>query len=160
MSGIQKLILVGHLGRDVEMRYTQSGMAIANFSVAVTEKSKGEDRTEWFNCTAFDKLAEICGQYLSKGSMVYVEGKIQTRKWEDKDGGKRESRDVLVNVMQILGGNGPNRAAGERSGARQGAGSGARPRPTPQERYERREEQAKHENRGVHPNEMDQDIPF
>ena len=105
---INKAILVGNLGRDPEIRYTPSGMAVANFSVATTEKWKdknsGEmkEQTEWHRIVAFGKLGEICGEYLSKGSQVYVEGRIQTRQWE-KDGVTRYTTEVVARDMKMLG---------------------------------------------------------
>lgn len=108
MVGVNKVILVGNLGKDPEVKYTPSGTAIANFSIATAESWKGKDgekqeRTEWHNVVAFGKLAEICGEYLHKGKQVYVEGRIQTRQWEDRDGNKRYTTEVVANTMQMLG---------------------------------------------------------
>jgi single-strand DNA-binding protein len=106
---INKAILVGNLGQDPEIRYTNSGTAVANFSIATTErwkdKNTGEmqDKTEWHKIVAWGKLGEICGEYLSKGRQVYIEGKIQTRQWEDKDGNKRYSTEIVANEMKMLG---------------------------------------------------------
>ena len=106
---INKAILVGNLGRDPEIRYTASGMAVANFSIATTErwkdKSTGEmqDKTEWHKIVAWGKLGEICGEYLSKGRQVYIEGRIQTREWQDKDGNKRYTTEIVANEMKMLG---------------------------------------------------------
>lgn len=161
MSDINQCVFTGRLGRDVESRFLTNGSPVCNFSIAVSSFSKGKEYTTWVKCCAFDAIAESCGKLLSKGSQVGVVGRLQTRDYENKDGDKKEVTELVLTAFpSLLGGNGPNRAAGERSGARQGEGSGARPKPTPQERYDRREEQAKHENRGVHPNEMDQSIPF
>jgi single-strand DNA-binding protein len=108
MASVNKAILVGNLGKDPEMRYTQDGKAVANFSIATTDKWKdkatGENRekTEWHRIVAFGRLGEICGEYLSKGKQVYVEGKIQTRSWE-KDGITRYTTEVVANTMQMLG---------------------------------------------------------
>ncbi len=108
--GINKAIIVGHLGRDPEVRYSANGSAIANVSVATTEawkdKNTGEkqERTEWHRVVFFGRLAEIAGEYLKKGSQVYVEGRIQTRKWEDKDGNDRYTTEIVANEMQMLGG--------------------------------------------------------
>ncbi|MBI9081613.1 MAG: single-stranded DNA-binding protein [Pseudodesulfovibrio sp.] len=109
MAGLNKVMLIGHLGRDPEVRYTQAGLAIANISLATTEKFKGEDRTEWHRLVVFDKLAEICSQYLKKGSQVYFEGRIQTKEYE-KDGIKRWSTEIVVNQMVMLGGKGESNA--------------------------------------------------
>lgn len=107
MAGVNKVILVGNLGRDPEVRYTKSGQAVASFSIATSEKWTGKDgnreeRTEWHRITAWGKLGEICGEYLSKGKQVYIEGKLQTREWEDKDGNKRQTTEVVANNMVML----------------------------------------------------------
>ena len=109
MAGINKVILVGNLGNDPELRYTPSGSAVANFSIATSEewkdKNTGEkqSRTEWHRIVAFGRLGEICGEYLHKGKQVYVEGRLQTRSWEDRDGNKRYTTEVLAREMQMLG---------------------------------------------------------
>ena len=108
MAGVNKVILVGHLGRDPELRYTQSGQAVANFSLATTEsygKRDGgrEERTEWHRIVAWGRLAEICAEYLSKGRQVYIEGRIQTREWEDREGEKRRTTEIVARDMQMLG---------------------------------------------------------
>lgn len=102
---------IGRLGKDPETRYTQAGDAVCNFSVAVDESYKGKDgqkvdKTEWINCVAWRKLGEICGQYLTKGSLVAVSGKMQTRKWQDKDGQDRYTTEILLDEMRMLGGKG------------------------------------------------------
>ena len=108
--GVNKVILVGNLGNDPEMKYTASGVAIANISVATTDswndKQTGEKvtKTEWHRVVAFQRLAEIMGEYLKKGSQVYIEGKLQTRKWQDQNGQDRYSTEVVANDMQMLGG--------------------------------------------------------
>lgn len=103
MAGLAKMILIGHLGRDPEMKYTDAGLAIATFSVAVSEKVKNEDKTQWFKIIAFGKLGEICGEYLTKGKQVYVEGRFQMSEWETKSGEKRFTAEVIANSMQMLG---------------------------------------------------------
>ncbi len=109
MAGINKAIIVGRLGRDPEVRYTPSGVAVANFSVATSEewkdKESGEkkERTEWHRVVAFGRLGEICGEYLSKGKQVYIEGRIQTRDWEDQNGVKRYTTEIVASQMQMLG---------------------------------------------------------
>ncbi len=108
-NGLNKAILIGNLGKDPELRYTPSGVAMATFSIATSETWTGkegekETRTEWHRIVAFRKLAEICGEYLSKGKQVYIEGRIQTREWEDKDGNKRYTTEILANQMLMLGG--------------------------------------------------------
>ena len=110
MAGINKVILIGNLGNDPEVRYTPSGDAVANFSIATSEewkdKNTGEkkERTEWHRIVAWRRLGEICGEYLSKGRQVYVEGRIQTNAWEDKEGNKRYTTEILANTVQFLGG--------------------------------------------------------
>jgi len=106
---INKAIIVGRLGNDPEVRYTQSGTAIANFNVATTERWKDKDgqmqeQTEWHKCSAFAKLAEICGEYLHKGSLIYCEGRIQTRSWDDKDGNKKYTTEIILKEMKMLDG--------------------------------------------------------
>lgn len=103
MAGLCKATLIGHLGRDPEVRYTPEGLAVANFSVAATEKVKGENRTQWFRITAFGKLGEICGEFLSKGKQVYIEGRLQTSEWEDREGNKRFTVEIIASQMQMLG---------------------------------------------------------
>ena len=126
MAGINKVIIVGNLGRDPEVRYTPSGTAVANFSVATSDewkdKSTGEkkERTEWHRIVAWDKLGEICGKYLSKGRQVYVEGRLQTRSYDDKDGVKRYSTEIIASDVQFLGG---SRDASD-SGRSGGSGGG------------------------------------
>lgn len=108
--GINKVILIGNLGRDPEMRYTQSQQAVANLSVATsdswTDRNTNErrERTEWHRVVCFQRLAEICGEYLHKGSKVYIEGYLQTRSWEGQDGQKRYSTEVVARDMQMLDG--------------------------------------------------------
>lgn len=125
MRGVNKVILVGNLGRDAETRYTPGGTAICSFSVATTEswkdKQTGEkqERTEWSRIETFGKLAEICGEYLKKGSQVYIEGKLRTDEYE-KDGVKKWSTKIIADEMQMLGG---------KEGGGEGSGGG----------YERRE---------------------
>ncbi len=104
---INKAILIGNLGADPEVRYTQSGSAVANFNIATKEKWKGQDgemqeQTEWHRIVAFARLGEICGEYLSKGSKVYIEGRIQTRQWQDKDGNKRYTTEIVARDMKML----------------------------------------------------------
>ena len=105
---VNKVILVGRLGRDPEMRYTASGTPVANFSVATDEvwgrEGERQTRTEWHNIVVWSRLAEICNQYLSKGRLVYIEGRIQTRDWEDRDGNKRRTTEVVALDMKMLGG--------------------------------------------------------
>ncbi len=107
--GVNKVILVGHLGKDPEVRYAPSGQAIANVTIATSDswkdKNTGEkqERTEWHRVVFFSRLAEIVGEYLKKGSQVYIEGRIQTRKWQDKEGNDRYTTEIVANEMQMLG---------------------------------------------------------
>ena len=108
MAGVNKVILVGNLGKDPEIRYTPGGVAVANFTLATSEnwtskEGKKETKTEWHRIVSFGRLAEICGEYLNKGKQVYIEGKIQTRQWEDKDGNKRYTTEIVANTLQMLG---------------------------------------------------------
>lgn len=109
-GSVNKVILIGNLGADPEIKYTNSGGQIANLRVATTEswkdKNSGEaqEKTEWHRVSVFGKLAEICGQYLAKGSKVYLEGRIQTRKWQDDTGADRYSTEIVADQMQMLGG--------------------------------------------------------
>lgn len=115
---INKVILIGNLGADPELRYTQSGTAVASFRVATTERWKGQDgqmqeQTEWHSCNAWGKLAEICGKYLQRGSKVYVEGSINTRKWQDKSGNDRYSTEIKVREMKMLDSKGSGGGRGD-----------------------------------------------
>ena len=110
--GVNKAIIVGNLGRDPEVRYTANGNAIANITVATTEswkdKQSGErqEKTEWHRVVFFGRLAEIAGEYLKKGAQVYIEGRLQTRKWEDKSGQERYTTEIVASDMQMLGSRG------------------------------------------------------
>ncbi|ADQ85573.1 MULTISPECIES: single-stranded DNA-binding protein [Methylovorus] len=108
MASVNKVILVGNLGRDPEMRYMPSGDALASFSIATTDTWKDkngqkQERTEWHRISMFGKQAEIAGEYLKKGSSVYIEGRLQTRKWQDKEGNERQTTEVVADRMQMLG---------------------------------------------------------
>ena len=119
MRGINKVILVGKLGADPETRAMPSGMAVANIRVATSEtwkdKQSGEnkEKTEWHNVSMFGRLGEIAGEYLKKGSKVYLEGKLQTRKWQDKQGNDRYTTEIIASEMQMLDGKGGQRASAE-----------------------------------------------
>jgi single-strand DNA-binding protein len=116
--GINKVILVGNLGNDPDVRYTAGGAAVSNISVATSEtwkdKESGEqqEKTEWHKVVFFGRLAEIVAEYLKKGSQVYVEGRLQTRKWQDKEGKDRYSTEIVANEMQMLGGRSGGGGAG------------------------------------------------
>jgi len=126
---VNKVILVGRLGADPEVRYSGGGTAVTNFRLATDRKytnKQGEkvDETEWHRCVAFGRTGEVCGEYLHKGSLIYVEGRIRTREWQDKDGNKRWSTDILVEQMRMLGSKGERPAS---SSASSNASSGDDP---------------------------------
>lgn len=115
--GVNKVILVGNLGSDPEVRNMPNGNAVANMSLATSESWKDQqgqvqERTEWHRLTMYRRLAEIAGEYLRKGSQIYVEGKLQTRKWQDSDGNDRYTTDIVVDQMQMLGGRNDNQNGG------------------------------------------------
>ena len=106
--GLNKVMIIGHLGKDPEMRYTPSGRPVTTFTVAVSRSWNSADgerhaETEWFNIVAWGNLAEICKQYLTKGQQVYIEGRLQTRRWDDKEGQKHTSVEIVANEMMMLG---------------------------------------------------------
>jgi len=117
---VNKVILIGNLGKDPEVKYTQGGMAVAKFTVATNERHKDkdgqwQDHTEWHNLVAFQRTAEIVGEYLKKGGKVYIEGSLRTSSWDDKESGQKKYRtEILVNDLVLLGGRGE--AGGENSG--------------------------------------------
>jgi single-strand DNA-binding protein len=121
--GINKVIIVGNLGADPETRYMPSGSAVTNLSVATSEqwkdKQSGEqkERTEWHKIAMFNRLAEIAAEYLRKGSQVYIEGKLRTRKWQDRDGNDRWTTEIIADEMQMLGGRGGGGSAPMSSGS-------------------------------------------
>jgi len=127
MASVNKVILIGNLGKDPEIRTTPQGTSLARFSVATTTNWKDssgarQEKTEWHDVVAWEKLAQICGEYLHKGKMVYVEGSLQTRSWEDQNGQKRYKTEVKANNVVMLSPRGPSRAPGA------AAGAGAAPR--------------------------------
>jgi len=126
---INKVILIGNLGADPEMRYTQNGTPVATFSLATTERRKGQDGqaqelTEWHRIVAWQRLAEICGEYLSKGSKVYIEGRLQTRKWKDNSGNDRYTTEIIAREMKML-------SPRQNDGSGSGYGSVGEPFPEP-----------------------------
>jgi single-strand DNA-binding protein len=132
MRGVNKVILVGNLGADPETRYSSTGTAVTNFRIATSEnwtnKEGGkETRTEWHRIVAFGKLAEICAEYLNKGKQVYVEGRLQSRSWEDKEGNKRWTTEVVANNVVMLG------QLGDQSKGTGGGPDEEPPEPTQQE---------------------------
>ena len=163
MASVNKVILLGNLGRDPEVRYTPSGEAVANYSIATTETWKDkngmrQEKTEWHNIVMYRRLAEIAGEYLKKGSSVYIEGRLQTRKWQDKQGNDRYTTEIIADQLQMLGGRNSN-AAGQTPGQDHGAASPSQPggastddTPPPP----RRKDPAP----GGNFDDMDDDIPF
>ena len=147
--GVNKAIIVGNLGRDPEVRYSASGNAIANVTVATTDSWKDrqsgerQERTEWHRVVFFNRLAEIVAEYLKKGSQVFIEGRIQTRKWEDKDGNERWTTEIVANEMQMLG----SRGGGDMQGG-PAPDSGSSP------------ESSGGGSSGFSDSEFDDDIPF
>jgi single-strand DNA-binding protein len=142
MASVNKVILVGNLGRDPEIRYTPNGGAVCNVSIATSRQRKNKEtgdkteETEWHRVVFYDRLAEIAGEYLKKGRPVYVEGRLQTRKWQDKDGVEKFTTEVIANEMQMLGGRdgagGGERGAG--AGEDSGFGNSGYDRPAPASR--------------------------
>ncbi|MBT8442493.1 MAG: single-stranded DNA-binding protein [Gammaproteobacteria bacterium] len=137
--GVNKVILVGNLGSDPETKYMPSGSALTNLSVATTDswkdKQTGErvEKTEWHRVVMFDRLAEIAGEYLKKGSQVYIEGQLQTRKWQDRDGNDRYTTEIRARDMQMLGGRGGSGGDFAGGGGYQGGGQrAAKPAAAPQ----------------------------
>ncbi len=153
MASINKVILIGNLGADPETRYLPSGDAVTNIRIATTEvwKDKNgakQEHTEWHRIAFFGKLAEIAGEYLKKGSPVYVEGRIRTRKWQDKDGQDRYSTEIVADRMQLLGGRGGGAEAMAREPAAATAGGNGKP------------QQQQQQKKGGAFDQMDDDIPF
>jgi len=132
MAGVNKVILVGNLGRDPELRYTQQGTAVANFSLATSERFKKKDgsrdeRTEWHRIVVWGQTAEFCSQYLSKGRTVYIEGRLQTREWENKEGQKPKTTEIVAQEVQFVG----PREGGSGGGGRPAGAGGASGEPPP-----------------------------
>jgi single-strand DNA-binding protein len=135
--GVNKVILIGNLGSDPEVRYTQGGQAVAHFNIATTDSWAGKDgtrqeRTEWHRIVVWSKLAENCGKYLHKGRQVYIEGRLQTNEWQDKEGNKRHTTEIVANEVQFLGGGGAGGGGGERMPSGGGGGGSEGPPPGPQ----------------------------
>lgn len=155
--GINKVILIGNLGKDPEVRYMPSGAAVANVTLATTENWKdrqsgeNQERTEWHNVVFFNRLAEIAGEYLRKGSQVYVEGSLRTRKWQDKNGQDRYTTEIVASEMQMLGGRGGGASAPYEGG--EGGGGRARSRQSAPADSEKTGREAGFD-------EFDDDIPF
>jgi single-strand DNA-binding protein len=158
--GVNKVILVGNLGADPDTRYMPSGKAVTNIRIATSESWKDkqtgdqQERTEWHSIVMYDKLGEIAAEYLRKGSQVYIEGKLRTRKWQDKEGKDRYTTEVIASEMQMLGGRGGGSGGGSAGGFGGGAGGesrSSRPAAAPAE------DRAPAADEG---GEFDDDIPF
>lgn len=156
MASVNKVILVGNLGRDPEVRYSPDGAAICNLSIATTsqwkDKSSGERReeTEWHRVVLYNRLAEVAGEYLKKGRQVYIEGRLKTRKWQDKDtGADRYSTEVVGDQMQMLGGRGGGEGGGD-----------DQPSSAPAQQRNLRPAAQQPQSTGASLADMDDDIPF
>ena len=150
-KSVNKVILIGNLGKDPEIKYTPSGTAVAKFTLATNERYKDkagewQDRTEWHNIVAWQRLAEIVGEYVKKGSKIYIEGRLQTSSWEDKQSGEKKYRtEVIAQDLVLLGGRGEGEGEGRSSRGASAAASSERP----------------HGEEAAHPAEItDEDIPF
>lgn len=157
---LNKVLLLGNLGRDPEVRYTTSGRAMATFSLATSMRWRDQDgndqeKTEWHRIVAWGRLGEVCGEYLAKGKTVFIEGRIQSREWEDQDGNKRTTVEIIANDMIMLGGPGQGSARdredrAQKSGPAPGADRGKAPR----------EPAKRTEERDYYPPPPEDEIPF
>ncbi len=173
MASVNKVILIGNLGRDPEVRYTPSGSAVCNISLATTrnwkskESGERQEETEWHRVVFYDRLAEIAGEYLKKGRSCYVEGRLKTRKWTDKDGVEKYTTEIIAETMQLLGGREGGGMGGGGGGDEMGGGGGysrdsegggsSRPAPAPRQQAPRQQPAPK-SSTGF--DDMDDDIPF
>jgi single-strand DNA-binding protein len=161
MASVNKVIIIGNLGRDPEVRYTPNGAAVCNVSVATTRTWKNKDsgdkveETEWHRVVFYDRLAEIAGEYLKKGRSVYVEGRLKTRKWQDKDGAEKYTTEIIAEEMKMLGGR-----EGMGGGAEEGGGSGYGDRPAPASRPAGAPTTKPAAKSSTGFDNMDDDIPF
>ena len=159
--GVNKVILLGNLGKDPEVKYTQSGMAVARFSLATTERAKDkegnwQDKTEWHNLVAFGRTAEVAGEYLKKGRTVYIEGALRSSSWDDKETGQKKYKtEVIVNDLVMVGG-GQREGAEGGGGYSGGRGGGAKSANNFDQRTPEHEEAPAHSGGEI----TDEDIPF
>jgi single-strand DNA-binding protein len=172
MASINKVILIGNLGRDPEVRYTPNGSAVCNVSVATTrswkDKNSGDkvEETEWHRVVFYDRLAEIAGEYLKKGRSVYVEGRLKTRKWQDKDGVEKYTTEIVAEEMKMLGGReglGGGEGGADSSfgrGGEEGGGGGGERSARPAQRPAPRQAPAASQKSSTGFDDMDDDIPF
>jgi single-strand DNA-binding protein len=170
MASVNKVIIVGNLGRDPEIRYTPNGSAVCNVGIATTRSWKNKDsgdkaeETEWHRVVFYDKLAEIAGEYLKKGRSVYVEGRLKTRKWQDKDGVEKTTTEIVATDMQMLGsregmGGGSSAAEEDRGSYGEGGGSSSQ-RPAPASRPAASATSRPPAKSSTGFDNMDDDIPF
>ncbi|MBK7000905.1 MAG: single-stranded DNA-binding protein [Rhodoferax sp.] len=165
MASVNKVILVGHLGKDPEIRYLPSGEQVANVSLATSYKHKGKtgemvEETEWHRITFFSRLAEVVGQYLRKGSPVYVEGRIKTRKYTDKDGIEKYATEIIANEMQMLGSRGGAGEASSDTGDYDTAPRRAAPPPRPSSSSTAPASAPTRQAPAPDMSDLDDDIPF
>jgi single-strand DNA-binding protein len=166
MASVNKVIVIGNLGRDPEVRYTPSGSAVCNVSVATTRNWKNKDsgekteETEWHRVVFYDRLAEIAGEYLRKGRPVYVEGRLKTRKWQDKEGRDTYTTEIIAEQMQLLGGREGMGGGGGSSGAGHDDGGDPAPRQAPASRAPAPAPRQPAAKSATGFDDMDDDIPF
>lgn len=166
MASVNKVILVGGLGKDPEVRFMPNGEAVCNFSIATSESWKDksgtkQEKTEWHNIVMYRKLAEIAGEYLKKGAPVYIEGRLQTRKWQTKEGQDRYSTEIIADSMQMLGSKSQS-SGGESGGGYDGQQQGNQQSQAPQSRPQQTSAPAQSNSApaGGGYDEFEQDIPF
>ena len=164
--GVNKVILVGNLGQDPEVRYMPNGNAVANITVATSESWKDQqgqvqERTEWHRCVLYKRLAEIVGEYLKKGAKVYLEGRLQTREWQDQQGQKRYTTEIIVNELQMLDGrSGGGNMGGGQSQPQGGQGNWGRPQPAANGNQASSQQNQPTAQYNEPPMDFDDDIPF
>ncbi|HZP23729.1 MAG TPA: single-stranded DNA-binding protein [Terriglobales bacterium] len=166
MASVNKVILIGNLGKDPEVKYTPSGMAVARFSIATNERVKDKDgnwgdRTEWHNIVLFDRKAEVAGEYLKKGRTVYIEGSIRTNSWDDKETGQKKYRTEIIGNQMVLLGGGPREGgdSGEAGGGGYSRGRAASGKSSSFEQHAPEHESQAPVSSGA-PEITDEDIPF
>ena len=167
MASVNKVILIGNLGRDPEVRYTPNGSAVCNLRLATTRNWKNRDsgerveETEWHSVVLYDRQAEVAGEYLKKGRPVYIEGRLKTRKWQDKDGNDRYTTEIVAETMQLLGGReGGGMGGGGGMGDDEHGGGAPAPRSAPPQRSAPRSAPAAQPKSATGFDDMDDDIPF
>ena len=165
MASVNKVIIIGNLGRDPEVRYTPSGAAVCNVSVATTrnwknrESGEKQEETEWHRVVFYDRLAEIAGEYLKKGRPVYVEGRLKTRKWQDKEGKDTYTTEIIAEQMQMLGSR-EGMGGGDEGGGGYDSGERERPAARPAQRAAASRPAAAPQKSATGFDDMDDDIPF